>query len=149
MLYSIVLPLHNIVRWVVVLAALFAIVRAWMGWFGKKPWAGLDNQAGMIYTMAIDIQVLLGLLLYFSSPLVMAALRNFGGAMSNSDMRFFALEHILVMIISLALSHVGRTLSRKASDPVVKHRQAAIWYTVSFLLILALIPWGRPMIRFW
>ena len=67
MLYPILLPLHNILRWVVLIAALFAIYRAFAGWLGKKDWSSTDDKAGMWFTMLMDIQVLVGLILYISS----------------------------------------------------------------------------------
>ena len=155
MLYSFLLPFHNILRWVVLIAALFVLIRMFAGWLGKKVWTKTDNQAGMIYTLVMDIQVLVGLILYFvASPLTTAALRNFGGAMKDAGIRFFAVEHVFGMIVALALAHVGRSLSRKASGAPSKFRAGAIWFTLSFLALLVSIPWpflqaaGRPWFRF-
>jgi hypothetical protein len=117
-----------------------------MGWFGKKEWIKTDNLAGVIYVGLVDLNVLLGLVLYiFLSPLTRAAFANFGEAMSNSTLRFFAVEHIFGMIVALVLAHVGRMLSKRAMDTVKKHRAAAIWFALSFLVILATIPWGRAL----
>jgi hypothetical protein len=153
-LYAIFLPLHNLLRWVVVITALLAIGRALAGWLGKRPWTALDRKAGLWFTIAMDVQVLVGLILYFFlSPITLAALRNFGGAMSESSLRYFAVEHIIMMIIALVLAHVGSARARKAANDLAKHRNAAIWFILAFLIILAAIPWpflavGRPWIRF-
>lgn len=153
MLYSILLPLHNILRWIVLIAALFAIFRAFAGWLGKKDWTRTDDKAGMWFTMVMDIQVLAGLILYFLSPLTQSALQNFGGAMSNAVARFFAVEHILLMVVAAAAAHMGRAFSRKASGSLSKHKRAAIWFVLALLLVLVAIPWpfsvaARPWIRF-
>jgi fructose-specific phosphotransferase system IIC component len=150
MLYSILLPLHSILRWVVILLAVVTIGRALIGWLGKKPWTQLDNRLSSFFTIGFDIQILIGLILYFISPVNQAALRNFSGAMRNADMRFYAVEHIFMMILALGIAHAGRTLSRKAKDAFKKHRNAAIFYILAILLVLAAIPWAtRPLIRFW
>jgi cell division protein FtsW (lipid II flippase) len=154
MLYSILLPIHSILRWIVLLTALYAIVRAFAGWLGKKDWLKADYRAGAWFTMAFDFQLLVGLLLYFAaSPLVASALQNFGAAMQNAETRFFALDHVFLMVLALGISHGGRTLSRRAADPLVKHRWAALLYTLALLVLLAAIPWpfaavARPWIRF-
>ncbi len=154
MLYSYLLPLHNILRWLVLAAALFAILRALAGWLGKKAWTRLDDSAGLWFTILLDVQVLVGLVLYFvASPLMQTALKNFGAAMQNADLRFFAVEHILVMLAGAAAAHVGRSLARKAADPAMKHRRAAMFFGAALLLILAAVPWpfsavARPLIRF-
>jgi uncharacterized membrane protein len=145
-MYSFILALHNILRWLILVAAVVVIVQAFVGWFGKKEWSKADNLAGIIYVSAVDLNVLLGLILYlFLSPLTRQAFADFGAAMGNPVLRFFAVEHILMMLVALALAHVGRSLSKKATETVKKHRPAAIWYTLSLLAILSMIPWDRSL----
>jgi hypothetical protein len=148
MLYPFILSLHNIVRWLILIAALVAIARALIGWFGKRDWTKTDNLAGVLYVSGVDLNVLLGLILYlFLSPLRQAIFGNFGAAMADSNLRFFAVEHLAGMIIALVLAHIGRSTSKKAAEAVRRHRAAAIWYGISFLVILATIPWDRPFWR--
>ena len=147
-MYPIVLSLHNLVRWVVVILAVAATVRAFIGWFGKKEWTALDNRLGVLFSSSVDVQLLLGLLLYFFlSPITGAALKNFGAAMSNPELRFFAVEHVIVMFAAVILAHVGRTLSKKAAEAASKHRLAAIFFGLAILAIAFAIPWSRPLIR--
>ena len=73
--------------------------------------------------------------------------------MQNTEMRFFGAEHVFMMVLALGISHAGRTLSRRAADPLVKHRWAALLFTLALLVILIAIPWPfsavpRPWIRF-
>jgi hypothetical protein len=152
MLYTIVLELHSIVRWLIILAALFAIIRALTGLSFRRGWMKMDDQAGLWFTMFLDIQVLLGIILYFFlSPFTKDALINFSVAMSDPTKRFFSVEHIAGMIIAVVVAHVGRALSRKAPTAIQKHRRALIWFALAVLIILASIPWpflsyGRPWI---
>ncbi len=86
--------------------------------------------------------MLLGLILYFISPITMQAMSSMGAAMSaGGATRFFAVEHPTMMVIAVVLAHVGSALARRASDPVKKHRTAAIWFTLAVLAVLAGIPW--------
>lgn len=153
MLYSILLPVHSLVRWLLVIAVVVAVVRAFMGWFGKKAFTTLDNKIGLTFTSLMDLQLLIGLILYVISPILQTAFQNFGGAMGNTQMRFFAVEHILMMVIAVVLAHVGRALSKKAPTDLLKHRRAAIWFGLALLVLLLAIPWpfspvSRPWIRF-
>jgi len=150
MLFSILLPLHSILRWIVILLAVVTIGRALIGWLGKKPWTQLDSRLSSVFTIGFDIQVFVGLILYFISPNNQVALRNFGAAMGNADLRFFAVEHIFLMILALGIAHAGRTLSRKAKDAFKKHRNAALFYILAILIVLSAIPWAtRPLFRLW
>jgi hypothetical protein len=85
-----------------------------------------------------------GLILYFFvSPFTKAAFADFGAAMKNADLRFYAVEHLSLMVIALILVHIGRIKSKKALVYVNKHKSAAIWYGIAFILILTGIPWDR------
>ena len=145
-MYSVVLAIHNILRWVVLIVALVAVVRAYMGWFGKREWTPADRKVGMFVGMSIDIQLLVGLLLYiFLSPLTRGALQNFSAAMSVSTMRFFAVEHVVYMVLAVVFAHLGSILPRKVEDALAKHKRAALWFTLTLLIVLAGVPWGRPL----
>ena len=141
-MYSFILATHNILRWFVLIFGILAIIRGFVGWSGKKEWTGLDNKLGLGFTMSLDIQVLLGFLLYFVfSPVTKVAFSDIGAAMGTSELRFFLVEHFLMMIIALVVAHIGRSRAKKADTDVSKHKNAAIFYTIAMLLILAAIPW--------
>lgn len=143
-MYTGLLHAHNGFRWLVLIALLFAVLLAISGWAGKRKWGRADNLSGLVLVILMDIQFLLGIVLYaFVSPITKAAFNDFGAAMKNSELRFYAVEHILLMIIALALVHIGRSKSKKDVTPVKKHRVSAIFYGISLLLVLAAIPWDR------
>jgi hypothetical protein len=147
-LYPIFLSLHNILRWVVVILAVLALVRAYLGWVGKRAWTPVDRRAGLLFGISLDLQLLIGMVLYlFLSPLTRAAFANFSGAMENPDMRFYALEHIFYMILAVIFAHVGSIASKRAQGSERKHRAAAIWYTLAVIVIVIAIPWTRPIFR--
>lgn len=134
--------LHSILRWLIVLAALFTIIRAATGLSFKRGWMALDNRASLWYTVLLDIQVLVGIILYFFlSPTTLVALQNFSGAMRDSTMRFFAVEHVVIMLVAVVVAHIGRSMVKKAPDAAAKHRRTLIWTVVSIVLVLAAVPW--------
>lgn len=145
-MYTGLLHTHNLFRWLVLIAAVLAIGFAFAGWFGNKDWKKKDNVIGLLLTIFVDIQLVVGLVLYlFVSPLTKAAFADFGAAMKNADLRFYAVEHILMMVIALVVIHIGRSKSKKAKIPLRKHRAAAIFYTLGLIIILAAIPWNRAL----
>ncbi|MEZ4768856.1 MAG: hypothetical protein R2844_10585 [Caldilineales bacterium] len=147
-MYPIVLSLHSIVRWAVVILGVIAVVRAFIGWFGGRQWQQLDDRLGLGFTTALDINLLLGLLLYFFlSPITTGAFKDFGAAMGNSSVRFFAVEHIFIMIVAVVLAHIGRSRSRKAADDKGKFKRAAIFFGLAMLAVIAAIPW--PFMSQW
>jgi hypothetical protein len=141
-MYGLVLLIHSWLRWAVIGAGVYAVVRG-----GAR-----DGAAGRWFTIVLDVQILLGLLLYFVlSPFTRDALTDFGAAMGSPQLRFWAVEHVVGMVIGTALAHIGRARVRKAA-PERRARVAAIFYGLALLAILIAIPWpgmpaGRPFVR--
>jgi hypothetical protein len=149
--YSTVLAIHSWVRWAVLLTALVAVGRAATA--GGRPWTPTDERAGRLFSITLDIQFLLGILLYFVlSPFTRQALQDFGLAMRTTGLRFWAVEHVLGMVIAVALVHIARGRIRKAANDRKRHRTVLVFYTLALLAIFASIPWpgmptGRPLFR--
>jgi hypothetical protein len=126
-------------------------VRAFTGWRTSRAWTPADDSMGRYFSIAFDVQFLIGLLLYVAlSPLTRAAFSDFGAAMGNSVLRFFAVEHIFGMLVAAALIHIGRSRSRRNMPSVLRHRTAFIFFGLGLLAVLASIPWpflpaGRPL----
>lgn len=145
-MYPIILATHNIFRWIALILAIVATVGAFLGWFGKRQWSERDRKIGSFFGIAMDIQLLLGLILYFVySPLTRTALADMGAAMGVRDLRFFAIEHAFYMILAVVFAHLGSILARRAPDSKAKFQRAAIFFGLSLLLILLGIPWARPL----
>ncbi len=149
----ILLTLHNLTRWAVLILGIWAIGRAVKGWLGKQTFTSADNRSGLLFTTAFDLQVLFGLILYLTRGWGGVLFQGFGATMREAALRFFALEHIFIMLIALGIAHMACTLSKKAPTDVQKHRRAALGFGLALLLTLAAIPWpflaqnARPWLR--
>lgn len=146
-MYDLVLILHNLLRWLVVASAVWVLLVSFQG-LRSRTYERPARTAGRVFVSAMDTQLLLGILLYLVSPLIRGALADLGAAVQASPTRFFLLEHTLAMIVAVVLAHVGNARVRRTSEPVAKHRQALLWYGLSFLAVLLAIPWWRPLLRF-
>ena len=151
--YTIFLSAHSYLRWIVLILALVAVFKALSGWLGNRRWEASDQKIGGFFVGALDLQFLVGIILFaFLSPITEAAFQDFGAAMANKVTRFFVTEHTLLMLVSVAMAHVGRSRSRRIEDPVKRHKTVAIFFGLSLILMLAGIPWsflsyGRPLFR--
>ncbi len=142
--YPTVTLIHQYLSWALLLTALIALLRAWTRWILKKRWSAGDMFAGNLLTILVDLQLVAGILLYAAlSPITRQAFNDFGAAMQNPDIRFYAVEHIVVMVTALVFIHFGRNGSRKAQFKARKHKLAAIWYTLAVALMATRIPWER------
>ena len=95
--------------------------------------------------------MLLGLLLYLAlSPITTGAFRNMGAAMQNSVVRFWVAEHVTIMLVALALVHVGRVRLLRAATDRARHFTAALFFGLATLLVLLGTPWPfMPVSRPW
>ena len=154
-MYQLILYLHSYIRWAVLLTLLYALARAVRGWRSGQDFGPSDRKAGLWATVVMDLQFLIGLALYAGlSPLTKAAFSNFAAAMRTRTLRFWAVEHLSLVVLSIIVLHAGRIWARRARIDRVRHRRLTISYGLTLLLVLAAIPWpfmiavGRPWFRF-
>ena len=152
-MYTAFLLIHSTLRWAVLVLALLALARAIRGVTGRREWLSADSAIGAWFTGSVDLQLLLGLVLYiFLSPFTKEAFADFGAAMRNPPLRFFAVEHLTGMIVAVALTHVGRARSKRAGPAAQRHKAALVFYALALVIMVLSIPWpgtpgGRPLIR--
>ena len=143
-MYTGFLHLHDILRWLLLLILVITVVKYMAGWLGNQLWTKTDNILGIVSTGLMDLQLLTGLILYFFlSPLTKIAFSDMGAAMKNADLRFYAVEHITLMLIVVVLVHIGRAKSKKNIPDTSKFKVAAIYFLIALVLIVAGVPWGR------
>src|SRR5438046_968144 len=103
---QVILVLHNILRWAVLLFGLWTLFSAMSGIATKRNYTAADSRSNFLFMLSCDIQLLLGLVLYYSNSWFERL--KAPGTMKDAYTRFFSLEHGLLMIIALILVHVGR-----------------------------------------
>lgn len=143
-MYTGFLHLHDGLRWLILVVFLVTLVKYFAGWLGGQSWKKSDNILGIVLTSLMDLQLLAGLALYFFfSPVIKIALSDFRGAMKDPDLRFYAIEHLSLMLIAVVLVHIGRAKSKKAVFNADKFKAGAIYFLFALLVIMAAIPWNR------
>jgi hypothetical protein len=141
-LYSILLHVHSIGRWILLLLLVIAIFNSLIA--GKRPYIKSDARTGLFLTIVADIMLLVGLALWYFGPkgyqLIVAA-GGMANAMKDPVTRFYGVEHITAMIIAIVLIHIGKAQGKKLITDRAKHRRTVIFYTIALIIILLSIPW--------
>lgn len=146
-MYYLVLLLHSWLRWVAIAAGVGATAAA------TSPGSDGSEKTGLLFIIAMDLQMVLGILLYaFLSPNTAAIMQDFGAAMRDPVARFWAVEHVTLMVAAVVFAHLGRVLARKAATPGARRTRLLVCFGVSTVLMLAGTPWpgmaaGRPLFR--
>jgi len=150
-MYAVILIVHSWNRWLVLASAVATLAVAISGRSAGRPWSKTDQRLGLTFISSLDLQTLLGLLLYFVlSPIVPKTGSEFKAAMKVSALRFFAIEHITMMMVALIVAHGAWAYAKKAGDARARQRRVAWGVGVTLLLMLSSIPWpfmpaARPL----
>ncbi|MDR3681596.1 MAG: hypothetical protein P4L41_16630 [Flavipsychrobacter sp.] len=150
---SFVLFLHSALRWLILLFALLTIASGLRGMGGGRIFGKGDKRNALLLLICCDIQLLVGLALYFGNGWLNMMTTNAGEVMKNTAQRFYAMEHNVMMILAIVLVHIGYS-SVKKSIPDQSKFKRLFWFTaIALVVILAAIPWpareliGRPLFR--
>lgn len=148
------LAIHSLLRWAVLILGLLAVVSALFAVISKRGYKSSDNKMNLFFMISCDVQLIMGLILYFTGMWFEKVKSGMGVVMKDPGERFFAVEHALMMIIAWLLVHVGRSMVKKADTDAQKHKRTLIYFGIALLLILAMIPWpfriqeiARPLFR--
>ncbi|MBO9592135.1 MAG: hypothetical protein J7599_04440 [Niabella sp.] len=138
------LHLHSFLRWVILLLLLIAIFKS-IG-VGSRPFTNGHRKAGLFLMIAVDIEFLIGVIQWITGGLHRVGLpsirdQGMSAVMQNATLRFFAVEHLTMMLIAVVLIHIGKSFAKKNISDRKKHRKTVLFYVLALIIILAAIPW--------
>ncbi|HZX74240.1 MAG TPA: hypothetical protein VFE57_07465 [Cyclobacteriaceae bacterium] len=135
--YSIVKDIHSYLRWIILALAIITVLKYLVGWLGKKKFVSIDDRLSLFFVSSLDLQLLLGLVLYFFlSPVTQS-----GSQFDPATVRFYTMEHPMIMLLAIILAHVGRVLVKKSASDNIRFKRGTIFFGLSLLLILSRMPW--------
>lgn|SRR5690606_27542734 len=142
-MYNGLLHTHSLLRYFVLIFLVVVIVMAAIGLANKKPFGKWDNKFSLYLLIFTHMQFLTGLILYFFSPFV-----KFGqDTMSVKDTRYWTVEHIVGMLLAVALITIARTTSKRMATDDAKFKRLLIFNVVALIVIVAIISHGgRPIL---
>ncbi|WP_276360001.1 cytochrome B [Daejeonella sp. H1SJ63] len=144
-MYNTLLGLHSGLRYIVLILLVLALLTALIGLFGKKPYSEGNRKINLFAMIFTHTQFLVGLILYFFSPMVNYS--NMGEAMKDAMSRYWTVEHSVMMLFAIILITVGHSRSKKAAEAFNKHRSIALYYGLAVLVIVvAIYQSGRPLL---
>lgn len=130
-------------RWVVLALIVVTIVKAWSAKRNASGFSAGQAKLGLFSMISLHIQLLLGLALYFMKG--WASMLGTPGVMSSTVMRFFAVEHLVGMLIAIVFGTLGHSLVKRASTDELKNRRQFRYFLIALVIIVASIPWPiRP-----
>lgn len=136
-MYQILQSAHSGLRWLVLLGIVIVILSAAMGLMQRKPFNPAHRKLSVAAMVIVHLQFLLGIVLFFISPKVQFS----GDVMSNDVLRFFTVEHTVMMLIAVVLVTIGNAKAKRGATDRAKFRNLLWYFLIALILILVSIPW--------
>lgn len=137
-MYTILQKFHSGWAYIALLVLVIAVINAIIGMSSKKEFTSTDRKIALFGLIGIHVQLLIGLILYFVSPLGLASF----GQMADKALRLTSLEHPLINLIAIVLITIGWSKHKKATTSESKFKGFTIFYGLGLVLILSRIPWS-------
>jgi hypothetical protein len=139
-MHSLLQLTHSVFRYFLLIFLIVLIVRSLIGWLNKTPYSSLDEKFSLWLFIVTHTQLLVGLTLYFVSPVVVFS----SSSMKDATARYWLVEHISMMVIAIVLITMARITAKKLTDSTAKYRRLFIFNSIALLLIvLAILQSGR------
>lgn len=137
-MYTILQKFHSGWAYIALLVLVIAVVNSIIGMSSKKEFTAKDRKIALFGLIGIHVQLLIGLILYFVSPLGLASF----GQMADKALRLTSLEHPLINLIAIVLITIGWSKHKKLVTSESKFKTFTIFYGLGLVLILSRIPWS-------
>lgn len=137
-MYTFIQKFHSGWAYLALLLLVIAVANSMIGMSSKKQFTAKDRKIAMFGLIATHIQLVVGMILYFVSPLGSAVF----GQMKDAALRLTSLEHPLTNLIAITLITIGWSKHKKATTNEAKFKSIAIFFGLGLLLILSRIPWS-------
>jgi hypothetical protein len=114
---------HSGWRYLVFLILIITIIKALIGLFSKGRWGSLDEWLNRLTPIVLDIQLLLGVILWILQQ------------RWNATSPLASWEHPVTMLIAVAISHITSRRIKNIPTDADKYQTATVGYIISALVI--------------
>jgi hypothetical protein len=141
-MYDFILKMHSGWAYLALIMLMVASGNALIGLSKKRSFTPADRRLSLFALIAVHLQFVVGLVLYFVSPKGFHLINAVGmDVMKNAEMRLVAVEHPLVNLIAVVLITIGWSRHKRTSEDK-KLNSIAVFYTLGLVLLLSRIPWS-------
>jgi hypothetical protein len=143
--------LHSTLRYLILVFLVASVGISLMKWMGKKPFTKGDKMTYLMTLIFCHIQLVVGFILYITNKHykffgIMKEIKA-GDPEIYSRARFFAMEHLAMMLVAIILVTIGYSTAKRAKTDLAKHKKTFIFYMLGLVIIFIAIPW--PFLKSW
>lgn len=150
---TILLALHNLLRWVILIALLYVLVKSLGVMNAKSAFSGGDRKAALILLISSHLTLLIGLYqwLFGRFGIISHSLPEGVELMKDKFYRFYWVEHPFGMVLAITLITIGYGAVKKGTVQAGLGKKAFWLFLIALIVLAATIPWpgrvgiGRPL----
>jgi len=145
-MYSYILTPHIIISILLLLVALFVVIRSFLGFFSKVNFSKIQDINIPIFAVSLlYLELILGMILYAIHINELSTLVSQENANSYFSARFWAVEHTILMMFAIIFGHLGLVYAKNLEDDKERFQKNLLYFGLCFLLIIFSV--GMNMIR--
>lgn len=151
-MYIFLLSLHSLFRWLLLGSLLSSIIFSYRSLLRQSAFTPIADSLRHWTATIAHIQLLIGMNLYFQSPIVMFKMFETTGRVWTEH-NFYRYVHISLMISAVVMITIGSAKTKRRPDDQAKYRTILRWFILALFIIFIAIPWpfspfaNRPLFR--
>jgi hypothetical protein len=135
-MYSLILISHIVISILLILLALYIVMRSFLGVMGKVNFSKFqDINLPIVAVIFLYLELILGVLLYAIYINKLEILISQVNANAYFSARFWAVEHAILMLFAIIFGHLGLVYAKNLEDDRQKFKKNFLYFGLSFVLI--------------
>ena len=141
MYYDIIKTVHSYWAFLVIIILTLIVINSIIAKFSGRAFNTKDLRLSLFGLIFSHIQLLIGLILYFTSPWFNQFYQIGMDLLKNAESRLYLIEHPLINIVAIIFITLGWSLHKRQLDSSKKFLRIFIFYGLGLIFLLSRIPW--------
>ena len=141
MYYNIIKTVHSYWAFLVIIILTLIVINSIIAKFSGRAFNTKDLRLSLFGLIFSHIQLLIGLILYFTSPWFNQFYQIGMDLLKNDESRLYLIEHPLINIVAIIFITLGWSLHKRQLDSSKKFLRIGMFYGLGLIFLLSRIPW--------
>ncbi len=125
---------HTAVSFVFFLLTIIIVVKSVIGITKKKHYSKLDKNTTILCLVSLYIQFVLGFAIYFLDNMDINEKSDIINL--NSFIRFWTVEHIILMLFAMIIAQIGQIIISKTNNSRAKFKKRLLYFSTVFVFVI-------------
>lgn len=141
MYYDVIKTVHSYWAFLVIIILTLIVINSIIAKFSGRAFNTKDLRLSLFGLIFSHIQLLIGLILYFTSPWFNQFYQIGMDLLKNAESRLYLIEHPLINIVAIIFITLGWSLHKRQLDSSKKFLRIGMFYGLGLTFLLSRIPW--------